>query len=219
MFLKYRATCFTMSVEPSPYASVTQRSVLMSGLYTMYNLNFPPLFSEQNGSVCPQVSLSSNFFFSVSLLCVTWFWVLCLFQSRYVHFTRVRKLHDSLTLNKKKNSITSQTFVTAVLCASWRSSCPLLFSSFELGFSDTTCDSCCENLLHVQNDQNRGSSVRASRPFYFLQLQALTFKHCSSFSCPNTFPFDLPSSLFIAEDTVRFQNIFCQKLWKNAQKF
>ena len=99
MFLKYRATCFTMSVEPGSYAGVTQRSVLTSELYTTYNLNFPPLFSEQNGSVCPQVSLSSNFFFSVSLLCVTWFWVLCLFQSRYVHFTRVRKFHASLTLD------------------------------------------------------------------------------------------------------------------------
>ena len=30
---------------------------------------------------------------------VTWFWVLYLFQSRYVHFTWVRKFHDSLTLN------------------------------------------------------------------------------------------------------------------------
>ena len=50
--------------------------------------------------------------------------------------------------------------------------------------------------------------MRASRPFYFLQFQALTFKHCSSFSCPNTFLFDLPSSLFITEDTVRFQNHF-----------
>ena len=78
----------------------------------------------------------------------------------------------------------------------------------ELGFSDTACDSCCENLLHMQNNQNLGSSVRASRPFYFLQFQALTFKHCSSFSCRNTFLFDLLSSLFITEDTVRFQNHF-----------
>ena len=60
----------------------------------------------------------------------------------------------------------------------------------------------------MQKNQNLGSSVRASRPFYFLQFQALTFKHCSSFSCPNTFLFDLPSSLFITEDTVRFQNHF-----------
>ncbi len=60
----------------------------------------------------------------------------------------------------------------------------------------------------MQKNQNLGSSLRASRPFYFLQFQALTFKHCSSFSCPNTFLFDLPSSLFITEDTVRFQNHF-----------
>ena len=57
----------------------------------------------------------------------------------------------------------------------------------------------------MPKNQNLGSSVRASRPFYFLQFQALTFKH---FSCPNTFLFDLPSSLFITEDTVRFQNHF-----------
>ena len=80
----------------------------------------------------------------------------------------------------------------------------------ELGFSDTACDSCCENLFLMQKNQNLGSSVRASRPFYFLQFQALTFKHCSSFSCPNTFLilFDLLSSLLITEDTVRFQNHF-----------
>ena len=91
-------------------------------------------------------------------------------------------------------------------------SCPLLFSSFELRFSDTACDSCCEKLLHMQNNQNLGFSVRASRPFYFLQFQALTFKHCSSFSCPNTFLFDLPSSLFITEDTVRFKIIFSKTM-------
>ena len=69
-------------------------------------------------------------------------------------------------------------------------SCMLhLRSASELGFSDTACDSCCETLLHMQRKQNRRSSVRASRPFYFLQFQALTFRHCSSFSCPNTFPF------------------------------
>ena len=124
--------------------------------------------------------------------------MLCLFQSRYVHLTRVRKFHDSLTLDDFF-SITSQTFIKAVLCDSSRSSCPLLFSSFALGFLDTACENCCENLLHMQNNQNLGSSVRASRPFYFLQFQALTFKHCSSFSCPNTFLFDLPSSLFITK--------------------
>ena len=32
--------------------------------------------------------------------------------------------------------------------------------------------------------------------------------HRSSFSCPNTFLFDLLSSLFITEDTVRFENHF-----------
>ena len=109
-------------------------------------------------------------------------------------------------------SITLQTFVKAVnvtLQGPSTLSCFLhLHSTGELGFSDNGCDSCCENLLHMQNNQNLGSSVRASRPFYFLQFQALTFKHCSSFSCPNTFLFDLPSSFFITEDTVRFQNHF-----------
>ena len=62
---------------------------------------------------------------------VTGFWVLYLFQSRYARFTRVRKFHNSLTLGDFF-SITSQTFVKAVLCDSSRSSCPLLFSSFAL---------------------------------------------------------------------------------------
>ena len=43
----------------------------------------------------------------------------------------------------------------------------------EWGFSDTACDSCCENVLLVQINQNLGSSVRTSRP-YFLQSQALS---------------------------------------------
>ena len=38
----------------------------------------------------------------------------------------------------------------------------------------------------------------------------MTFQYCSGFSCPNTFLFDLPLSLFITEDTVRFQSHF---LW------
>ena len=64
-FLKYRATCCTMSVEPSSYASVTARSVLTSELYTMYDLNFPPLLSEQNARRC---HFSLTFFPSFSAL-------------------------------------------------------------------------------------------------------------------------------------------------------
>ncbi|WP_419635764.1 hypothetical protein, partial [Thiolapillus sp.] len=44
----------------------------------------------------------------------------------------------------------------------------------EWGFSDTACDSCCENVFHMQINQNLESSVRTSRPFYFLQFQALS---------------------------------------------
>ena len=147
-------------------------------------------------------SLTSFFQF---LSFVTWFWVLCLFQSRYVHFTWVRKFHDSLTLNDFFfNHITN-----------FRDGCPMwLFkillpslvfvictSPVSWDSLITACDSCCENLLLMQINPNLGSSVRASRPFYFLHIQALTFKHCSSFSCPNTFLFDLPSSLFITKDT------------------
>ncbi|WP_419642310.1 hypothetical protein, partial [Thiolapillus sp.] len=47
-------------------------------------------------------------------------------------------------------------------------------SLIEWGFSDTACDSCCENVFHMQINQNLGSSVRTSRPFYFLQFQALS---------------------------------------------
>ena len=45
----------------------------------------------------------------------------------------------------------------------------------ELGFSDTACDSCCENLLHMQNNQNLGSSVKRLAPFIFC-----SFKHSHS---------------------------------------
>ena len=131
MFLKYRATCFTMSVEPSSYASVTQRSVLTSELYTTYNLNFSPLFSEQNGSVCPQMSLFSNFFFSFSALCNLVLSALSLpKQIRTFHTSQ--KVSWFFDLEWFFFSITSQIFVTAVLCDSLRSSCPLLFSSFAL---------------------------------------------------------------------------------------
>ena len=66
-----------------------------------------------------------------------------------------------------------------------------LHSTSELGFSDTACDSCCENLLHVQRNQNPWSSVRASRPFYFLQFQALTFKRCTVVASVVQTPFSL----------------------------
>ena len=172
--------------------------------------------------------------------------MLCPFQSRYVHFTRVRKCHDSLTLNDFFfNHITnfrdgcSMWFfkvllpsLVFVICTS-----PVSWDSLI-----TACDSCCENLLLMQINPNLGSSVRASRPFYFLQFQALTFKHCRNFSCPNNILLVLPSYLFITEDTVRFQNHFLKnygkmseteltvsvlkkrskthkRLWKNAQKF
>ena len=44
----------------------------------------------------------------------------------------------------------------------------------EWGFSDTACDSCCENVFDMQINQNLGSSVRTSRRFHFLQFQALS---------------------------------------------
>ena len=110
-------------------------------------------------------------------------------------------------------SITSQFFAKAVLCDSSRSSCPLLFSSFALHQWVCLLWYCLRQLpwklasnAKKKKNQNLGSCVRTYRPLYFLQFQALTFKHCSSFSCPNTFFFDLPSSLFITEDTVRFRN-------------
>ena len=153
--------------------------------------------------------------FSVSLLCVSWFWVLCLFQSRYVHFTRVRKFHDSLTLNDffSLNHITNfcngcPMWLFKVLLPSLVFICtsPVSLDSLILPATPAvkTCFTC------KKKNQNLGSSVRASRPFYFLQFQSLTFKHCSSFCCPNTFLFDLPSSFFITEDTVRFQNRFLE---------
>ena len=60
-------------------------------------------------------------------------------------------------------------------------------------------------------------SAVSSAVFFFL---ALTFKHCSGFSCPNTFPFDLLPSLLITEDTVRFENHFlssCGRTSKNSR--
>ena len=146
---------------------------------------------------------------------VTWFWVLDPKQIRTFHTSQ--KVSWFFVLGWFF-SITSQTFVKAVLCDSSRSSCPHLFSSFALnhwvGLLWYCLRSCCENLLHMQNNQNFGSSVRASRPFYFLHFQALTYKHCSSFGCPNSFLFDLPWFLFITEDTVRFQNHFLKNYGK-----
>ena len=148
--------------------------------------------------------------FSVSLLCNLVLSALSL-QSRYVHFTRVRKFHDSLTLNYFF-SITSQTFVTAVLYDSLRSSCPLLFLSFALHQWVGILWYCLRQLLWKLASHAKKSKPRILRKSFssllFLQFQALTFKHCSSFSCPNTFLFDLPSSFFITEDTVTFQNHF-----------
>ena len=43
----------------------------------------------------------------------------------------------------------------------------------EWGFSDTACDSCCGNVLHMQINRNFGSCLRTSRPFIFC-----SFKHC-----------------------------------------
>ena len=102
-----------------------------------------------------------SFFFSFFLqfLCsVAWVWMLCVFQSTYVNVAHVGKFYDSLVLNISF-SIKSQILVIAVLCVSSRS-CVSCFSSFALyqwvGFSDIVCDSCCENVLHMQMNQNLG---------------------------------------------------------------
>ena len=156
--------------------------MLTSELYTMNNLNFPLLFGEQNGSVCPQVSLSSNFFFSVSLLCVTWFWVLCLFQSRYTHFTGVRKFHDSLTLNDfffQSHHKLSWRLANVTLQGPPALSCfrHLHFTN-ELGFSDTACDSCCENLLLMQKKKKK---KKKSKPrILYKSFSSLLFSAVSS---------------------------------------
>ena len=73
----------------------------------------------------------------------------------------------------------------------------------------------------MQINQNLGSSVGPSRPFYFLQsfkhcLLAFTFKHCGGFSCPNTFLFYRLLSLFTTEDRVWFKKSLSQKLWKSS---
>ena len=132
MFLKYRATCCTMSVEPSSYASVTARPVLTSELFTMYDLNLPPLFSEQNGNFSPKVSFFSNFF-SISLLCNLVLSTLSL-QKQIRKFQTSQNVpwfldpgwffffFNYITNFRRK----------AVLCHSSRSSYPLLFSSFAL---------------------------------------------------------------------------------------
>ena len=119
---------------------------------------------------------------------ILWPWMIFFFN----HITNFR---DDCPIWLFKALVPSLVFVICTSPVSWDS---LI----------TACDSCCENLLLMQINPKLGSSVRASRPFYFLQFQALTFKHCSSFSCPNTFLFDLPSSFFITEDIVRFQNHF-----------
>ena len=82
----------------------------------------------------------------------------------------------------------------------------------EWGFSHTARDSFCKNALHMQINQNFGSPGRTSRPFYFPQSQALSsildVRTLQWLKLSNTFLFDLPSSLFITEDSVRFQNHF-----------
>ena len=162
------------------------------------------------------MSLYCNCFFSFSAL-LPGLSALCL-QSWSVNFTTVSKFHDSLTLYLLLFSITPQTFIKAVLCHPSRSSYPLLFSSFTLLLWVGLLGYCLRQLLYVQRIKNLWPSVIASRPFYFLQFQVLTLKHCSSFSCPNIFLLDLPSSLFNTEDTVKFQTHFLKSCGRTPRK-
>ena len=200
-----------MSAEPSSYASVTVRPVLMSELYTMYNLNFPPLFREQNDSFSTRRCHFSQPFFSVSLLCKPGFgrFVSSRADTQISHesasfmslwhwiffFNHITNFCKSCPMWLFKVLLPSLAFFICTQQVNWVS------LTLPAAAAVKTCFTCKIN-------QNLGSSVRASRPFYFLQFQALTFKHCSSFSCPNTFLFDLPLSLFITEDTVKFQTHF-----------
>ena len=213
MFLKYSATCCTMSVEPSSYASVTQRQCSRQNCTQFTSLHCSVNKMAVSACRC-HVSLTT---FSVSLLCNPVLSVLSLpKQIRTFHTSQ--KVSWFFDLEWFFFSITSQSFVTAVLCDSSRSSCPLLLSLFELGFSDTACDSCCENLLHMQNNQNLGSSLELLAPFIFC-----SFKHWHS----NTVVASLSKHLSLRSSFVLLyygrysegSKSLHLKLWKNATKF
>ena len=121
---------------------------------------------------------------------ILWSWM--------IFFNHITNFHKGCPMWLFKVLLPSLVFVICTSPVSWNSLILPATAAVKTCFS-------CKKKRRKKRNQNLGSSIRASRPFYFLQFQALTFRR---FSCPNTFLFDLPSCLFIAEDTVSFQNHF-----------